>query len=313
MFAVVFAVGAGGLGLWLGNGRRPKADYRIVSIAVSSSGRWIAAGTRTGAVTILDRDNPGSVRRIGAHSGELNDLRFSPDERLLAVANRNLSVYSVEGSLVQRALRSDGRNYGSVRFSPDARRLLTITGSATIELLNAESGKLQLKICCSTIYGETAFSPDGALIITAGHWPAVWNATSGKLIRRLTSDREFQTLRPIEFDPVHTWVLMGSQDSRIYAWNLRTGQRTATARGQSGYVDSIAVLEGSPWIAYSSAGGPVRLWNPENGIERLLGPKTTSNLVAGAQPYSLFIGTDNGLVEQWNIAEEKRSLKYDLR
>jgi WD40 repeat protein len=308
--AVVVALSSVGIGLWFGAGRHSEPDRRIVSIAVSSSGRWIAAGTHTGSIALLDLGN-GSLQRISAGSGDLNDLQFSPDERFLAIANRNLSVASL-GSL--QRLRSDDRNYGTIRFSSDGGRLLTITGSGTIEVLDAKSGELQLQICCSTIYGETAFSPDGTMIVTAGHWPALWDARSGKLVRRLTGDREFETFRPIAFDPVRGWVVMGSQDGRVYAWDLRTGQRAATSKGHPAYVDSIAVLKDSPWIAYATLGGPVRLWNPDNGMERFPENMTaTSNLIAGTRPHSILFGTAAGSVELWDTAAEIMLQRFDAR
>ena len=313
VFAVAFGLSVAGFVLWRAAGQHGEADHRIVSIAMSFSGRWIAAGMRTGSITGLNRDHPGLLRRIHADSGELNDLQFSPDERFLAIANRKLTVHSLQDLRQSHSLRSDDHNYGTVRFSSDGSRLLTITGLATIEVLDSGSGELQLKICCSTIYGEAAFSPDGSMIVTAGHWPALRNFRSGNLLRRLTGDREFQTFRPIAFDVVRGWILMGSQDGRVYAWDLQTGERTATSRGQAGYVDTIAVLRDSPWVAYSSLGGPVRLWNPDNGMERLLGPKTTSNLVAGTQPNSVLFGTDAGFVELWNISEDRMLNRYDLR
>lgn len=314
VFAAVFGMGLAGIALWLDASRRPDADHRIVCIAVSSSGRWIAAGTHTGAIAILDRDNPGSLQRIRADSGELNDLQFSPDERLLAVATRELTTYSVGDLSRPRFLRSDDRNYGTARFSSDGRRLLTITGAATIEVLDADSGELQLRICCTTIGGETAFSPDGSMIVTAGHWPAFWDARSGKLVRRLTKDREFLTFLSIAFDSVRSWVLMGSQDSRVYAWDLRSGQRAEISRSYAGYVDSVVVLKDSPSIACVSRGGPVRLWNPESEAERRPGPMlATSNLVAGTQPHSISFGTATGFIELWDIAGEKILQRYDLR
>jgi WD40 repeat protein len=313
VFAVAFGLSVASLVVWH-ESRRPRAvDHRIASMALSSSGRWIATGTGAGSITLLDLKLPWHRQRINASSGELNDLQFSPDERFLAIAKRRLTVHSVQDLSLSHSLRSDDRNYGTARFSSDGRRLLTITGSAAIEVLDTGSGELQLKICCSTIYGEIAFSPDGSMIVTAGHWPALWNAQSGNLLRRLTGDREFQTFRPIAFDVVRGWVLMGSQDGRVYAWDLRTGKRIATSGSQAGYVDTIAVPQGSPWVAYSSFGGPVRLWNPDNGIERLLGPKTTSNLIAGTQPHSVLLGTESGFVELWNVSEKRMLNRYDLR
>jgi WD40 repeat protein len=252
--------------------------------------------------------------RLHASTGELNDLQFSPDERSLAIANLNLTVYTVKDLTLLGTLRGDGRNYGTARFSADGRRLLTTTGAATIEVMDANSGETQTNICCSTIYGEAGFDPDGTMIVTAGHWPALWDARSGKLVRRLTRDREFEAFGPIAFDPVRGWIFMGSQDGRVYSWDLRTGQRTAISSGRAGYVDSTAAFGASPWIGYGTPGGPIRLWNPDNGEERqLAGAAATSNLVAGAEPNSVFFGTEAGFVELWDIASSKLSQRYDLR
>ena len=312
-FAVVVGLCVATTGLWLGT-RRREPDRRIVSLSVSASGRWIAGGTHIGSITVLDRDNPGTPQRIRDDVGVLNDLQFSPDEQLLAVANRGLNAYPVGGLNRPHSLRSDHRNYGTVRFSSDGRRLLTTTGAATIEVLDTDFGDLKVKVCCSTIGGEAAFSPDGSMIVTAGHWPALWDARSGKVVRRLTEDREFLTFLPIAFDPMRGWVLMGSQDGRVYCWDMHTGQRTATSQGHAGYVESIAVLKDSIWIAYAALGGPVRLWDPESGEERMLGTITaTSNLIAGTQPHSILFGTATGFVELWDTNEQKQSQQYDLR
>ena len=45
-----------------------------------------------------------------------------------------MSVHSVETQSQSRILRSDDRDYGTARFSSDRRRLLTITGSAAVEV-----------------------------------------------------------------------------------------------------------------------------------------------------------------------------------
>jgi WD40 repeat protein len=311
-FAVAFGLTVASLVVWHESRQTRAADHRIVSIALSSSGRWIATGTRTGSITLLDLELPWHRQRINASSGQLNDLQFSPDQRLLAVANRRLTVYSVEDLSLSHSLRSDDRNYGTARFSSDGRHLLTIS-SLAIEVLDVDSGQTPLTVCCSTIYGEIAYSPDGLTIVSAGHWPVLWDARSGRVVRELTHDREFQTLRPIAFDMVRGWILMGSQDGRVYAWDLRTGDRTATSRAQIGYVDTIAVLLDTPWIAYSSFGGPVRLWNPDTGMETLLGPTTTSNLVTGTQPHSVLLGTESGFIELWNVSEKRMFNRYDLR
>src|SRR6516164_3595325 len=94
---------------WLPN-RQEEPDSRIRRLAVSGSGRWIAAGTAKGRVTIWDRRQLRQPRSIQAPHGILNDLQFSPDEESLIIANRRLEVVSVRKPEERRFLRVDDRN-----------------------------------------------------------------------------------------------------------------------------------------------------------------------------------------------------------
>lgn len=274
--------------------RNRPIDRRISNVAVSRTGAWIAAGTAQGPVTISN-GRPGTARGfIPLRRGPLNDLQFSPDERLLAIAGKDLILYPLQQPAAPRRLRSDGRNYGTVRFSRDGQTVLVVTGAGTIEILDARSGATQLKICCSTAYGEVAFTPDERSIANAGHWPALWDSRSGQLIARLTKDRQFHAFGPIAFDQPHGTVLMGSQDGRVYCWDLTTRQLIAMSPAHPEYVSTIAV-SGTGLVAYAGFGGTVRLWNPRTGEERTLAAaRPTSNLVLGPDVASIKFGTADG-------------------
>jgi WD40 repeat protein len=236
----------------------------------------------------------------------LNDLQFSPDERLLAMAGKDLGLYSLEESAAPRLLRSDDRNYGTVRFSQDGQTVLVVTGKGTIEVLDTNSGATQLDICCSTVYGEAAFTPDGQSIASAGHWPGLWDARSGQLIARLTKNREFHTFRPIAFDNTHGAVLMGSQDGRVYSWDLTTRQLLAVSPPHAEYVDTIGVSS-TGLVAYAGFGKIMRIWNPRTGQERpVIAARPTSNLIVGPDGASIIFGTAEGGIEFWDAQQGRR-------
>jgi WD40 repeat protein len=277
-------------------------ERRISNVALSMTGTWIAAGTSQGLIAVWN-GWAGTVRWRAFARGPLNDLQFSPDERLLVIAGKDLSLYPVEQPARPRFLRSDSRNYGTARFSNDQQNLLIITGRGTIEVLDSESGAMRLNICCSTIYGEVTFTPDERSIATAGHWPRLWDSRSGQLITRLTKDRELYTFGPIAFDPQRGTILMGSQDGRVYCWNLASGKLIAMSPAHAEYVNTIAVSS-TGWAAYACFGKTVRLWNPQSGEERLLtGARPTSNLILGLDGASILFGTAEGEIELWDTQE----------
>ena len=284
-------------------------DRTVSNVALSKTGKWFAAGTSQGLITVWAKGRDTTPRRVSFPYGPLNDIQFSPDERLLVIASSDLGIYAPEESVPPRLLRSDKRNYGTVRFSSDGQTLLVITAKGTIETLDLQSGITRLTLCCSTIYGDVGFSPDGQTIVNAGHWPRIWDAHSGKLLGWLTKKREFHTFRPIAFDTAHDLVLMGSQDGRVYAWSLTTRQIFAMSHPHSEYVDTIAILA-KGWIAYAGFDKVVRLWNPYTGQEHSLAmAHPTSNLIVGPEGNSVIFGTAQGEVEFWDVEAEGKRLR----
>jgi WD40 repeat protein len=294
--------------IWIGINRfkTHPAPLRVTVLALSSSGRWLASGTSAGRISVWDRERPEGLREISETHGPLNDLRFSPNEEQLAVASKNITLIPVSELTSPQVLRDDQANYGTARFTADGRSILTITGRGAIEAIEVATGKATLKGCCSTIYGEVAFSPDDSLILSAGHWPAIWDFRSGVLVTRLTKTREFLTFGPIMVDAARSLVYMGNQDGRVHVWDLQTRQRRLTSPPQPGYVSTITVVGQTGWIAYAAFGDAVRIWNPETGENRLVAAaRTTSNLLFDASSNLTVLGTDAGRVEFWDLIDSK--------
>jgi WD40 repeat protein len=212
-----------------------------------------------------------------------------------------------EPAAAPRLLRSDQANYGSVRFSLDGQDLWVVTGNDVIEIIHVHSGAARLKVSCSSIYGDAVFTPDGHEIANAGHWPRLWDVRSGRLVAPLAANREIATLRSTTFDSSRNAILMGSQDDRVYACDLKTKRRIAVSPPQPAYVYTIAVLMNG-WIVFAGFGRDVQLWNPDTGQRRSL-PATarpTSNLAAAPDGISILFGTAYGTIEYWDVRTEQR-------
>jgi WD40 repeat protein len=274
-------------------------------VAISRSGRWAGSGTGNGRIRIHDMQGHLAVRAIIADQGALNDLQFSPDERYLAVANRNLTLFTLADGQPSRRLREDFANYGASRFSNDGRAILTITGSGQIMVLGLKNGEADFSVCCSTIYGDVAFLERDQKVVSAGHWPAIWDRKAGVAGLRLTPARVEMTFGPIAITQAGDQVYLGSQDGRVHRWDLRTRSFLDTSPALSGYVTSIAVLNEN-WIAFSST-GVVQLWNPATGeSRRVQEAKPSSNLWFDASTGLTVFGKESGEIEYWDLLAAKR-------
>ena len=262
----------------------------------------MAAGTAEGAIRIWDLKERNRSLRFKSSPGTLNDLRFTADEQLLAIANRNLTLVHVEGMKSKIEIFADESNYGSVRFSPDGKFILTINGKGAILIVDRIAKSITKKHCCSTIWGDVDFGLDGRLAIWAGHWPGVLDLHSGRLLGRLTAAPEVMTFGPVLIDRSMNCIFMGSQDGRVYQWDLGTRKLLRTSPAQAGYVRTISPIGGSGYIAYAADSGPVKLWNPESGNSRTVpAALTTSNLIFDETRNLMAFGTAKGEVEFWDL------------
>jgi WD40 repeat protein len=288
--------------IWLAfaTSRTGPIDRTVSSISLSKTGRWLAGGTAQGRIMIWDLADGTVPRQIEFRHGPLNDLQFSPDEAVLAIGGRDLATYDFERSAVLRMLRSDDRNYGTVRFTRDGQAVLVIVGNGEIETLDAHSGATRLRMCCSSIYGEVTFTPDGKAIANAGHWPSLWDARSGKLLGHLTENRQFFTFRSVAFDGARSTILMGSQDGRVYVWDLTTRHLAAISPAQPEYVDTLAVSSTGS-IVYAGFGKTLRIWNPQTGRQRSWPAAPASDLIVGPDGTSIIFGTADGGIEFWDV------------
>jgi WD40 repeat protein len=303
-FAVAFAVLlVGVLSVLLVRLPPKKKNLSIKVLALASTGNWAAGGTADGTIRIWNLKDGRATNTALGFTGELNDLRFSAADKYLAVANRNITLVSLQTPDEQRVVRDDQANYGTVRFSANGRSILTVNGKGAVLTIDLTPGTILPGHCCTSIWGEVDFTPEGSRVVWAGHWPGLWDLRSGTLVGRFTESRQFMTFGPITWGVGGT-VFMGSQDGRVYQWDAEARKLLRTSPPQFGYVHSIAVLGNSGWIAYAAENGPVHLWHPETGASRIAtAARTTSNLVFDESRSRTALGTASGTVEFWDLVE----------
>ncbi len=69
------------------------------------------------------------------------------------------------------------------------------------------------------------------------------------------------------FSPDGTQLVSGSYDATVRLWDIATGKETATLRGHSLPVISVAFSPDGTRLASGSSDGTVRLWDVVSGSE----------------------------------------------
>ena len=235
--------------VFIGSAGRP-IDRRVSIVSLSRTGKWLAAGTAQGKITVWDQERGSPPRHFDFSRGSLNDLQFDPDEQLLAIAGRDLGIYAPEQSAGPWLIRSDEKNYGTVRFSREGQTILFITGTGVIETADTHSGAKRLQIpldswttcpfvVCNYKKQELVNIYHNGLrrhvSVSATGWVAyagfgktlrLWNPQTGQ-------ERSFAAARPASnliLRPDGTSIIFGTVDGGIESWDVGTGQRLSAMK-----------------------------------------------------------------------------------
>ncbi len=155
---------------------RCRSDFGPAGLAISPDGKYLAAITYDGALGLIWEFATGELvaelelaagvaRRLLA-TGQ--PLRFSPDQRTLAVAGAELAVFDVPTWELRHQLETDSEVCG-LAFHPEGRRLATVDNAAEVLLWDLATGAAQSLPCPDAgLLRALEFAPDGAALVAGG-------------------------------------------------------------------------------------------------------------------------------------------------
>lgn len=174
---------------------------RVESVAYSSDGKWLAAGSHQGTVQLWDASTGESSWTIAAHRGVVSGVSFSPDSKLLASVGEDgkVSVWDRSSGRETLALRDNGMLF-DVAFRPDGKRIATATTSGMVYEWDVASGRKTMSLRAhedpktgqlvpelrkpnSTYVYAVAYSPDGKQLAASSSdgLVRVWNIDGVRL------------------------------------------------------------------------------------------------------------------------------------
>ncbi|MBK9388045.1 MAG: protein kinase [Planctomycetes bacterium] len=232
-------------------------------------------------------------------------LAAHPRERLFAVGGPDGGVELVDvdrAAVVQRFAADAGEPISALAWSPDGRRLAAGTARGALRVFAIEGGQPVELEGHRNVVTALAFSPDGALLMSAGGdlELALWDLASGRKRARALHDGEpFQTavfgggpmdpifaaageklltwhpdrqlLQETQSYPAAITALASSAQGEL-AIGLENGSilRASRRRGSAleGHVDRVTALAFSAdgrWLASGSDDRTLRVWNTTSG------------------------------------------------
>lgn len=211
-------------------------SVRLSAVAFSPDGRWLAAGSWDGAVTIWEAATGAFLVQLTDHNNPVIALAFSGDGGLLAAGSTDhrLLVWETETWRVRAAPGEVHANWiADLTFLPsaaDGRRLLAAGADGALSVWNLDrpQGPLLARrlVSAPADVWQVAFSPTDPNLLAVGFSDGTfvfWDQRLGRI--RLTPFAPFQgVISDLTFSQDGRALASVAQDGNILLWDAADGR-----------------------------------------------------------------------------------------
>ncbi|KAF9118994.1 wD repeat domain, partial [Mortierella sp. 14UC] len=274
------------------------ASCSMVSVAISSSGRWVAAGGEDTVVRVWETDNhTGSPHAtLRGHRDVVNCVAFSPDNIYLASGGNDgtIRIWNIATSEEERVIEHGG-SVKCLAYSPSGEQLASGGDDQHVRTWNVSTGDIEAALEHRDSILSLCYSKEGTQLWTGSadkkvntwtyvpivHHPVIastaefskdcrkvsWNP-GGKEVQLWSTDSgvpgrilrgHSDCVERLLFSPVHNIIATASRDGKVGLWDTQTGELLRWLEGDIGEAANIMFSpNGNQLTVYS--GRKLRLW-----------------------------------------------------
>lgn len=232
---------------------RPSRPEEFNSVAVSSGGKWLAAGGKNKVVWLWDMTTLTESKPFTGHTGEVTSVAFSPDGRTIASTStdRSVRLWDVATGVEKAAFSEHSDSVFVVAFSPDGKLIASAGADKKIVVRDLASGATKSLGVATTGIETLQFNPNGQGIVSGGNDSLIRIRQLDESKPELALKGHFGTVTGSSFSPDGSWIASASKDGSIIIWDAMKGDKLAmllSLRDEDGWlaVSPSGFFDGSP-------------------------------------------------------------------
>ena len=243
--------------------------------------------------------------RLGLHKRVVRSIAFSPDSRILAVANGStvkLWDVSKRDGIVE--LKGHLADVTSVAFSPDGRMIVSGSDDRMLRLWDVKTGKEIAKFKGhARSVKSVVFSPGGRTFASTSPYGTVklWDVASRQKIA------SFHGSYSIAFSPDGRTLATATADDSVQLYSIDERRHVNTSRGHTRDVYSVAFSPNGDMFASGGDDRTVKLWNFDGGAGRISTTFTghsdsVNSVVFSPDGLVLASGSKDSTIRLWDVS-----------
>jgi WD40 repeat protein len=230
----------------------------VAAMSVSPDGTLVATGGRDATVRVWSRASGDQLEELRVGDW-VEDVQFSPDGRLLAVAEGEaVRIFDVASWDRVTSLTHD-RFVLSAKFTPDGRRLVSGSWDGTVRVWEVATWEEVRRIEVGWQVNDVGLDPEGHVVGAGGDGGAgLWDLETGERLMALAGHAA--EVWAVRFSPDGARLATAGVDGTIRLWDRTTGVTTLVLHAAGNAVNDLAFSPDGRRLVSIDASA-VRVWS----------------------------------------------------
>ncbi len=211
---------------------------RVISVAYSPDGKWLASGGYDGVVRVWDADTGKLLRECRGHTSHVWPVAFSPDGKLLASAGRDgtIRLWDPQTGQAVKVLQADPNGVYKVVFTSDGKTLLSSGPDGLVRVWDVEAGKERRSLRPGNAVHGLALSADDKYLAAANNLGDItlWDFATGEQIINKFPRRHTSGIDSLAFTPDGKVLATAGWDGTAGLWEVPSGKAIRKLEGHTG-------------------------------------------------------------------------------